>query len=90
MSAEEAEAFICEAYERDGQTGLTLQTLLETTLRVSKFVAIQVEDISFAERIITVKSDKEDRRCEVPVTQSLARELRIHTGGRNREPLFPV
>ena len=90
MSAEEAEAFICEAYERDGQTGLTLQTLLETALRVSDFDVLQVEDISFAERLITVKSDNEDRRREVPVTQSLARELRIHVGGRNTRPLFPV
>lgn len=88
LTAEEAEAFIREAYEQDGRTGLMLRTLLETALRVGEFVALQIEDISFAERLLTVRSGKGNRRREVPITQSLARELRIHIGGRNTGPLF--
>lgn len=88
LTAEEAERFVHQAYERDGRTGLMLRTLLETALRVSEFVDLQVEDISFAERLITVQSGKGDRRREVPITRSLARELRIHIGGRNTGPLF--
>jgi integrase/recombinase XerD len=88
LNAEEAETFIQEAYEQDGRTGLMLRTLLETALRVSKFVALQVEDISFSERLINVKRGKRDRRRGVPITRSLARELRIHIGGRNTGPLF--
>jgi len=88
LTAEETEAFIEKAYEQDGRRGLMLRTLMETALRVSEFVDLQVADISFAERIITIQSGKGDRRREVPITQSLARELRIHIGDRNTGPLF--
>jgi integrase/recombinase XerD len=88
MTQEETDAFIEAAYETGGRRGLMLRTLLETMLRVSEFVALQVEDISFAERILTVRDGKGGKRREVPLSRSLARELRLHIGGRNTGPLF--
>jgi integrase/recombinase XerD len=88
MTQEETDAFIETAYEADGRRGLMLRTLLETMLRVSEFVALQVEDISFAERLLTVRDGKGGKRREVPLSRSLARELRLHIGGRNTRPLF--
>jgi integrase/recombinase XerD len=88
MTHEETDAFIEAAYETGGRRGLMLRTLLETMLRVSEFVALQVEDISFAERILTVRDGKGGKRREVPLSQSLVRELRLHIGGRNAGPLF--
>ena len=88
MTQEETDAFIETAYETGGRRGLMLRTLLETMLRVSEFVALQVEDISFAERLLTVRDGKGGKRREVPLSRSLARELRLHVGGRNTGPLF--
>ena len=50
--------FVNAAYARDGQTDLMVQTLLETGTRVSEFVALYVEDVSFGERTITVEGGK--------------------------------
>jgi integrase/recombinase XerD len=88
MTQEETGAFIDAAYETGGRRGLMLRTLLETMLRVSEFVALQVEDISLTERILTVRDGKGGKRREVPLSRSLARELRLHIGGRNTGPLF--
>jgi integrase/recombinase XerD len=57
-------------------------------LRVSEFVALHVEDVSFEERLVTVREGKGGKRREVPIAQSLARELKLHVGGRNTGPLF--
>lgn len=88
MTREETERFIDAAYSKDGRRGLMLRTLLETMLRVSEFVALQVEDVSFKENLIVVRDGKGGKRREVPITDSLARELRLHVGGRNTGPLF--
>jgi integrase/recombinase XerD len=88
MTKEETDAFIKAAYEADGRRGLMLRTLLETMLRVSEFVALQVEDVSFAERLLTVRDGKGGKRREVPLSRSLVRELRLHVGGRNTGPLL--
>jgi len=88
MNQEEADALIDAAYAKDGRRGLMLRTLLETMLRVSEFVSLQVEDVSFAERLVTVRQGKGGKRREVPITRSLARELKLHVGGRNTGPLF--
>jgi integrase/recombinase XerD len=57
-------------------------------LRVSEFATLQVEDISLTERILTVRYGKGGKRREVPLSRSLAREIRLHVGGRNAGPLF--
>jgi integrase/recombinase XerD len=88
MTQEETERFIGAAYKADGRRGLMLRTLLETMLRVSEFVSLQVEDVSLAENLIIVRDGKGGKRREVPITDSLARELKLHVGGRNTGPLF--
>jgi integrase/recombinase XerD len=88
MTREETERFIDEAYATDGRRGLMLRTLLETMLRVSEFVSLQVEDVSFEEGLIIVRDGKGGKRREVPIMDSLVRELKLHVGGRNTGPLF--
>jgi len=88
MTREETEAFIDQAYATDGRRGLMLRTLLETMLRVSEFVSLQVEDVSFEEGIVIVRDGKGGKRREVPISDSLSRELKLHVGGRNTGPLF--
>ena len=88
MTQEETRRFIDQAYTTDGRRGLMLRTLLETMLRVGEFVSLQVEDVSFAENLIIVRDGKGGKRREVPIADSLARELKLHVGGRNTGPLF--
>jgi len=45
-------------FDAGGTTGLLLQTLLETDLRVSEFTRLRVEDVSLAERVIIVLRGK--------------------------------
>ena len=89
LSLEEELRFIDHAYARSGPVGLMMQTLLETGTRVSEFVALRVEDVSLAERVITVATGKGGKRCEVPIRPELARLLALHIGRRRAGPLFP-
>lgn len=82
LSIEEELAFIDHAYEASGATGLLLQTLLETGLRVSEFTRLRIEDVSLAERVIVVVRGKGSKRRE------LAQMLRLHIGTRRAGPLF--
>ena len=88
MTKEETEQFIEAAYGTDGRRGLMLRTLLETMLRVGEFVSLQIEDISLKENLVIVRDGKGGKRREVPITEALSRELRLHIGGRNTGPLF--
>lgn len=65
-----------------------MQTLLETGARVSEFVALRVEDVSLAERVITIIAGKGGKRHEVPIRPELARLLALHIGKRRVGPLF--
>lgn len=88
LTIEDELAFIDHAYEASGATGLLLQTLLETGLRVSEFTRLRVEDISLAERVVVVMSGKGSKRREVPIRRELAQMLRLHIGTRRAGPLF--
>ena len=88
LTLEEQLRFIDAAYARNGQTGLMVQTLLETGTRVSEFVALRVEDVSFSERTIAVEHGKGAKRPEIPIRAELARLLAMHTGKRRAGPLF--
>ena len=88
LTLEEQLRFIDAAYARSGQTGLMVQTLLETGTRVSEFVALRVEDVSLGERTITVESGKGAKRREIPIRAELARLLAMHIGTRRAGPLF--
>ncbi len=55
LSVEDELRFLDQAYAQDGRTGLMLQTLLETGARSSELVQLRVEDVSLAERAITIR-----------------------------------
>ena len=62
LSLEEELRFLDQAYAQGGQVGLMMQTLLETGARVSEFVALRIEDVSLAERVITIEDGKGGKR----------------------------
>ncbi len=88
LTIEEELAFIDHAFDAGGTTGLLLQTLLETGLRVSEFTRLRVEDVSMAERVIIVVRGKGAKRREIPFRRELAQMLRLHIGTRRAGPLF--
>ncbi len=71
LTVEEELRFLNQAYARDGRTGLMLQTLLETGARASELVQLRIEDVSLAERVITIRHGKGDKRREVPIRRNL-------------------
>lgn len=79
---------IDQAYAQGGRTGLMLQTLPETGVRVSELVQLRVEDISLAERVVIIRRGKGARRREVPIRREPARLLALHIGTRRTGPLF--
>jgi integrase/recombinase XerD len=88
LTVEEELRFLDQAYAQDGRTGLMLQTLLETGARASELVQLRVEDISLAERVVTIRQGKGGKRREVPIRRDLAQLLRLHIGTRRAGPLF--
>jgi integrase/recombinase XerD len=88
LSSEEQEAFLNAAYDRGGRTGLMMRTLLETGARVSAFVRVRVEDISFRDLEIRLRETKGEKPRDVPILSSLANELRLHVGDRETGWLF--
>ena len=65
-----------------------VRALVETGSRVGAFCRMRAEDVSFADLEVRVV-DKGDRARDVPILQSLARELRLHLGERRTGYLFP-
>jgi integrase/recombinase XerD len=88
LTVEEELHFLDQAYAQGGRTGLMLQTLLETGARASELVQLRVEDVSLAERVITIRHGKGDKRREVPIRRDLAQLLQLHIGARRAGPLF--
>ena len=88
LTVEEELRFLDQAYAQNGRTGLMLQTLLETGARASELVEFRIEDVSLAERVITIRRGKGGRRREVPIRRDLAQLLRLHIGARRAGPLF--
>ncbi len=88
LTVEEELRFLDQAYAQDGRTGLMLQTLLETGARASELVQLRIEDVSLAERVITLRHGKGDKQREVPIWRDLAQLLQLHIGTRRAGPLF--
>ena len=88
LTIEEELTFIDRAFDAGGATGLLLQTLLETGLRVSEFTRLRVEDVSLVERVIIVARGKGSKRREIPIRRELAQMLRLHIDTRRAGPLF--
>lgn len=88
LTVEEELRFLDQAYAQGGRIGLMLQTLLETGARASELVQLRIKDISLAERVITIRHGKGDKRREVPIRRELSQLLRLHIGSRRAGPLF--
>ena len=88
LTVDEELRFLDRAYTQSGRTGLMLQTLLETGVRVSELVQLRVEDLSLAERVITIRTGKGGKHREIPMRRELAQLLRLHIGARRAGPLF--
>ena len=88
LSTEEQEAFLNAAYDRGGRTGLMMRALLETGARVSAFVKIRIEDISFRDLEIRLRETKGEKPRDVPILSPLANELKLHIGDRETGWLF--
>jgi len=65
-----------------------LKTLLETGARASELVQLRVEDVSLAERVVTIHRGKGAKRREVPIRRELEQLLRLHIGTRRAGPVF--
>jgi integrase/recombinase XerD len=70
-----------------------MRTLLKTGARVSAFVQVRVEDISFRDLSfrdleIRLRVAKGERPRDVPILSPMANELRLHVGGRETGWLF--
>jgi integrase/recombinase XerD len=88
LSSEEQEAFLEAAYDRDGRTGPQMRVLLETGARVSAFVQVRVEAISFRDLEIRLRHTKGEKPRDIPILSSLANELKLHVGDRKTGWLF--
>src|SRR3954468_23866121 len=71
LTVEEELRFLDQAYAQGGRIGLMLQTLLKTGARASELVQLRIEDVSLAERVITIRHGKGDKRREVPIRRHL-------------------
>ncbi len=88
LTVEEELRFLDQAYAQGGRTGLMLQALLETGARASELVQLRVEDVSLAERLVTIQHGEGGKRREVPIRRDLAQLLRLRIGARRGGPLF--
>jgi integrase/recombinase XerD len=88
LTVEEELRFLDQAYAQGGRIRLMLQTLLETGARASELVQLRIEDVSLAERVITIRHGKGGKRREVPIRRELAQLLQLHIGSRRAGPLF--
>ncbi len=88
LTVKEELRFLDQAYAQDGRASPMLQTLLETGARTSELVQLRVEDVSLAERVITIRQGKNGKLREVPIQRNLAQLLQLHIGSRPAGPLF--
>lgn len=88
LTLEEELRFIDQAYAGGDRTGLMMQVLLETGTRVSEFVRLRIEDVSFHERMVVIQEGKGGKRREVPIRRELAQLLQVHVGAKRAGPLF--
>jgi integrase/recombinase XerD len=58
------------------------------TARGGLAATVTIEDVSLAERVITVRHGKGAKRREVPIRRDLAQLLQLHIGTRRAGPLF--
>jgi len=59
-----------------------MRVLLKTGARVSAFVKIRAQDISFRDLEIRLRETKGDKPRDIPIFSSLANELNLHVRDR--------
>jgi integrase/recombinase XerD len=88
LSRPELDQVLTHGY-RDGRGyGLLVKALFLTGCRVAEFVALDVDDVSYDDKTITVRRGKGDKDRIVPILPALADELMVHRGHRDHGPLF--
>lgn len=88
LTRPELEQLLAHAYGVRGERGTLVKTLVLTGCRVSEFVALDVEDLSYADKEITIRHGKGDKARVIPILPKLADELRVYVGNRTTGPLF--
>lgn len=88
LSRDELRDFMREAFGKSPVTGLMMQTLYDSGVRVAEFVALRPEDVLFSENRLRIESGKGNKRRYVSLPDSLSRALLIHLNGRKRGYLF--
>jgi len=88
LSREEERQLIAHAYRMQGTRGLLIKTLFQTGARVSEFVNIKANEVSFEEQMILISKAKGGKSRYVPMLPQLAQELRTHLGDRTTGYLF--
>jgi integrase len=88
LTRPELDQLLAHAYGVRPRDGLLVKTLLLTGCRVSEFVALDVDDFSYATQDITVRLGKGKKDRVVPILPALADELATHKRpAQQRAPL---
>jgi integrase/recombinase XerC len=67
---------------------MLVELLLGTGIRIGSALALDVADLDFAHREITIRTAKNDRPCTVVMPASLVKKLKGFVAGRAEGPLF--
>jgi integrase/recombinase XerD len=88
LTRPELDQLLSHGYRGGRGHGLLIKTLFLTGCRVSEFVALDLEDVSYDDKTITVRGGKGDKDRVVPILPDLADELQGYKGLRDHGPLF--
>jgi integrase/recombinase XerC len=67
---------------------MLVELLLSTGMRIGSALALDVPDLDFAHREITIRTAKNDRPCTVVMPAGLVKKLKAFVAGRGAGPLF--
>jgi site-specific recombinase XerD len=67
---------------------LILRTLYESMVRVSELVSLEVQDINFEKAAVLVRFGKGGKQRVVPISHTLAKDLKEYVQDRAQGPLF--
>ncbi|MCA1061446.1 tyrosine-type recombinase/integrase [Rossellomorea aquimaris] len=89
LTIEECEALLSEVKESESERNIAIvYMLLHTGIRVSELCALNVSDINFLTKQVTVKDNYEDKRI-IPLSNELIKHLSDYLGAVEPEkPLF--
>ncbi|MFT5387701.1 MAG: integrase/recombinase XerD [Candidatus Omnitrophota bacterium] len=67
---------------------LIMQTLYESMVRVSEFVQLEIQDLNVREATLLVRFGKGGKQRLVPISNTLAIDLKDYIDGRSKGPIF--